>query len=567
MGEKLKKLPMGIDSFAGLRTAGYYYVDKTGMIRELLEDSCKVNLFTRPRRFGKSLNVDMLKTFFEIGTEPELFEGLTIWTCEDICDEYFAKYPVISLTLKDVEGEDHDMAYQALCSSVGIEVRRLCVKYGLLDSDLLLDTDKIFLKEVLAERYERGIAVCLRRLFELLAQVCGRQVILFVDEYDVPLDKARQNGYYDQMLGTIRNLLSTVLKSNSSLEFAVLTGCLRIAKESIFTGLNNFVVNSVSDEEYSAYFGFTDAEVQQMLAYYGLTERCEVIKEWYDGYRFGGTSVYCPWDVLNYLRKLRRNRDAKPEAFWVNSSSNVIIQNILAGASETTKELLEALISGETIDKRLMPELTYKELDDPNPEVRETCLWSVMHATGYLTEVERLEGGMSRLIIPNREVWYIYDEKIRGWFQDKVRSDTERLNRLCRAVKSGDAEKVQAIFNDCMSDCISIRDTYSRKEMKENFYHGILLGLFAGMDGWKVRSNAESGEGYSDISVAVEEKEIGIIIEFKYAEDAAFDKGCREALKQINDRKYEEMLIDDGMTTIHKYGIACYKKRCRVISG
>lgn len=565
MGEKLKKLPMGIDSFAGLRTAGYYYVDKTGMIRELLEDSCKVNLFTRPRRFGKSLNVDMLKTFFEIGTEPELFEGLTIWTCEDICDEYFAKYPVISLTLKDVEGEDHDMAYQALCSSVSIEVRRLCVKYGLLDSDLLLDTDKIFLKEVLAERYERGIAVCLRRLFELLAQVCGRQVILFVDEYDVPLDKARQNGYYDQMLGTIRNLLSTVLKSNSSLEFAVLTGCLRIAKESIFTGLNNFVVNSVSDEEYSAYFGFTDAEVQQMLAYYGLTERCEVIKEWYDGYRFGGTSVYCPWDVLNYLRKLRRNRDAKPEAFWVNSSSNVIIQNILAGASETTKELLEALISGETIDKRLMPELTYKELDDPNPEVRETCLWSVMHATGYLTEVERLEGGMSRLIIPNREVWYIYDEKIRGWFQDKVRSDTERLNRLCRAVKSGDAEKVQAIFNDCMSDCISIRDTYSRKEMKENFYHGMLLGILQSESSWAVNSNQEAGIGYGDILLTSPKDRVGCIIEVKYAEQGTFESSCREALLQIERNRYADYFMQKGMKEIHAFGIACYKKECQVL--
>ena len=502
MGEKLKKLPMGIDSFAGLRTAGYYYVDKTGMIRELLEDSCKVNLFTRPRRFGKSLNVDMLKTFFEIGTEPELFEGLTIWTCEDICDEYFAKYPVISLTLKDVEGEDHEMAYQALCSSVGIEVRRLCVKYGLLDSDLLLDTDKIFLKEVLAERYERGIAVCLRRLFELLAQVCGRQVILFVDEYDVPLDKARQNGYYDQMLGTIRNFLSTVLKSNSSLEFAVLTGCLRIAKESIFTGLNHFKIRTISDIDCAEYFGFTDDEVRKMLEYYGVEERISDIKEWYDGYRFGTTDVYCPWDVINQCDKFRADKNARMESHWENSS-NAIIQNIIEDATEATKAEIEALISGECVEKELVPELTYTDLDSRDIDVRQTYLWSVLFATGYLTDAGAPEGERHKLVIPNREVLGIYEKKIRSWFRVKVTSDGENWKRFCNAVRQGDGAELETVFDQFMKESISIRDTCTKKEMKENFYHGMLLGLLKAEGNFIVKSNAESGIGYTDIMVVV----------------------------------------------------------------
>ena len=565
MDEKLRKLPMGIDSFARLRQADYYYVDKTEMIRELLDDACKVSLFTRPRRFGKSLNVDMLKTFFEIGADPGLFEGLSIWRYEEIRTEHFGKYPVIFLTLKDVEGEDYKTAYQALCSTVGMEIRRLCIKYSLLESELLLNADKRFLNDVLEERYDRGISACLCRIFDLLSEVCGRRIILLIDEYDVPLDKARQRGYYDQMLNSIRSLLSTILKSNNSLEFAVLTGCLRIARESIFTGLNNFVVNSVSDEEYSAYFGFTDSEVQQMLLYYGLEECREVVREWYDGYRFGSISVYCPWDVLNFLRKRRRNRTARPEAFWVNSSSNAIIQNILSGASATTKEQLETLLSGEAIEKKLIPELTYKDLDHSNPEVRETCLWSIMHAAGYLTEVERLENGMSRLVIPNREVWCIYDEKIRDWFRETVRSDTDRLKTLCTAVKKGNAKKVQSVFNDCMSDCISIRDTYVKKEMKENFYHGMLLGILQSESSWVVKSNQEAGNGYGDILLSSPKDRIGCIIEVKYAENGAFEGSCMEAMKQIEANHYEAYFTQKGMKEIHAFGIACYKKECQVM--
>ena len=502
MGEKLKKLPMGIDSFARLRTADYYYVDKTGMIRELLEDSCKVNLFTRPRRFGKSLNVDMLKTFFEIGTEPELFEGLTIWTCEDICDEYFAKYPVISLTLKDVEGEDHDMAYQALCSSVGIEVRRLCVKYGLLDSDLLLDTDKIFLKEVLAERYERGIAVCLRRVFELLAQVCGRQVILFVDEYDVPLDKARQNGYYDQMLGTIRNLLSTVLKSNSSLEFAVLTGCLRIAKESIFTGLNNFVVNSVSDEEYSAYFGFTDAEVRQMLAYYGLTERCEVIKEWYDGYVFGDSFVYCPWDVMNYLSALKKRQNAKPKNYWKNTSHNGVLLTFVKRTDFKVKGKFEILMNKGTIVQTVSDDLTYDTLHSS-----EDHLWSVLLMTGYLTKAdEKEEGETVRLRIPNREIASIFEDTVVELFRQTI--DNSARKSMMDALWNGDEQEASKVISDLLWRTISYNDYH------EDYYHAFLAGVFVGL-GYEVESNKEKGLGRPDILLKDDDNRRAMIIEAK----------------------------------------------------
>lgn len=565
MEDKQKKLPIGIDSFEKLRHTGCYYVDKTGLIRELLDDACEVNLFTRPRRFGKSLNLDMLKSFFEIGADPGLFEDLEIFAYKSVCTEHFGRYPVIYLSLKDVGGSDYDTAYQALCGRIGIEVRRLCVKYSLLESKGFLDTDKIFLRELLAGRYREGAAVCLRKVFQLLSEECGEKVILLMDEYDVPLDQAYQKGYYEQMLDVIRNLLSTVLKSNYHLQFAVLTGCLRIAKESIFTGLNNFVVNSVSDVEYSQYFGFTDAEVLQMLRYYGLEDHLNSIREWYDGYHFGTSLVYCPWDVLNYLRKLRKNKNASPESFWVNSSSNSIIQNLLAGATETAKEQIEMLISGETIEKKLISELTYKDLEQTNPQLRETCLWSVMHATGYLTETERLENGVSRLKIPNREIWDIYNEKIRSWFHESVRSHTDRMRKLCEAVKQGNAVEVQSVFNACMRECISIRDTSVRKELKENFYHGMLLGILQCEDSWVVKSNQESGTGYGDILLTSPKDQVGCVIEMQYAQNGAFEKSCQEAMQQIEKNDYVNYFAEKDMKEIHIYGISCYKKECRVV--
>ncbi|MCM1135671.1 MAG: ATP-binding protein [Clostridium sp.] len=559
-----KKLPIGIDRFEKLRDGNYYYVDKTGMIKELLDEACEVNLFTRPRRFGKSLNLDMLKSFFEIGAEEKLFEGLEILEHRDMCAEYLGKYPVIFLDLKDVDGDDYAAAYQALCSIVGMEIRRLCVKYSLLENGRLLETDKVFLQEVLADKYDKGIAICLRRLFQLLFEVCSKKVIFLIDEYDVPLDKAYQKGYYEQMLEVVRNLLSTTLKSNSNLQFAVLTGCLRIAKESIFIGLNNFVVNSISDVEYSEYFGFTEHEVLRMLRYYGLEDYQCIIREWYDGYRFGDTSVYCPWDVLNYLRKLRRDKKARPESFWVNSSSNAIIQNILSDASETTKEQLEMLISGEAIEKELAPELTYKDLENPNVENREIYLWSVMYATGYLTELARLENGASRLKIPNREIWDIYNEKIKLWFNKNIRSNTDRLRKICEAVKGGNAEEVQSVFNDCMRGTISIRDTYARKEMKENFYHGMLLGILQCEGSWAVKSNQESGVGYGDILLTSPRDKIGCVIEVKYAEAGFFETACRKAVEQIEKNQYADYFVQKDIKIVHAYGIACYKKECRV---
>ena len=399
-------------------------------------------------------------------------------------------------------------------------------------------------------------------LSRFLQKHYGQKTVVLIDEYDVPLDRAYQSGYYEAMVDFIRSLFGQVLKTNSSLYFAVLTGCLRISKESIFTGLNNFKVYTIKDVRYREYFGFTDAEVRQMLEYYGFTGQYIAMKEWYDGYLFGNSGIYCPWDVINYCGDLYDKSVTEPQNYWVNTSSNSIVRSFIDKADGTTRDEIERLVNGESIKKKIKQELTYRDLDSGIDN-----LWSVLFTTGYLTKCGQDDGVMTSLVIPNKEIRWIFKEQIQEWFAAETRKDTQMLEIFCRAFEENDAAAIEKGFTSYLRKTISIRDNNVRKEMKENFYHGILLGLFAGMDGWKVRSNAESGEGYSDISVAVEEKEIGIIIEFKYAEDAAFDKGCREALKQINDRKYEEMLIDDGMTTIHKYGIACYKKRCRVISG
>lgn len=493
-----------------------------------------------------------------------MFAGLEISKDKNLCEEYFGKYPVISLNLKDIDGSDYEASCIALKKTIEKETRRLNNRYGLLDGDRLSEDEKDVLNDILFNRFERGVAGSVGALTQILHKQCGKNSIVLIDEYDVPLDKAYQNGYYDQMMSMIRNLLSNVLKSNDYLKFAVLTGCLRIAKESIFTGLNNFVVNAISDEEYSKYFGFTEAEVLQMLEYYGLERYKDIIKEWYDGYKFGDTWVYCPWDVLNYLRKIKRSPNAKPEAFWVNSSSNSIIRNILSGATETTKEQLELLISGETIEKKLMLELTYKDLDYSDVELREIYLWSVMYATGYITEVARLENGTSILKIPNREVWEIYNEKIKGWFNESIRGDMDRLAKFCRAIKSGDVANIQSIFNDCMSGCISIRDTYVRKEMKENFYHGMLLGILQCEGSWVVKSNQESGIGYGDIFLTSPKDKIGCVIEVKYAEEGTFEKAGKDALQQIEQNQYIDFFKEKGMKEIHAYGIACYKKECGV---
>ncbi len=560
------KLPMGIEDFERIRKDGFYYIDKTGFIRDLLENMAYVNLFTRPRRFGKTLNMSMLKHFFETGSDRTLFDGLEISGEKELCDGYFGKFPLISISLKNAEGDTFDKAKKKLRSIIGNEAVRFSF---LSDSDRLHETERQQYGKLI-ELDEAGEFAMSEELLEnsllmlsrFLQKHYGQKTVVLIDEYDVPLDRAYQSGYYEAMVDFIRSLFGQVLKTNSSLYFAVLTGCLRISKESIFTGLNNFKVYTIKDVRYREYFGFTDAEVRQMLEYYGFTGQYTAMKEWYDGYLFGNSGIYCPWDVINYCGDLYDKSVTEPQNYWVNTSSNSIVRRFIDKADGTTRDEIERLVNGESIKKKIKQELTYRDLDSGIDN-----LWSVLFTTGYLTKCGQDDGVMTSLVIPNKEIRWIFQEQIQEWFAAETRKDTQMLEIFCRAFEENDAAAIEKGFTSYLRKTISIRDNNVRKEMKENFYHGILLGLFAGMDGWKVRSNAESGEGYSDISVAVEEKEIGIIIEFKYAEDAAFDKGCREALKQINDRKYEEMLIDDGMTTIHKYGIACYKKRCRVISG
>ncbi len=566
------KLPMGIENFERIRKDGFYYVDKTGLIRDLIQNMSYVNLFTRPRRFGKTLNMSMLKYFFEVGsdvTQPDnshLFDGLEISKDKELCEEYMGKFPVISISLKEVAGENFDAAKRILRSVLGDEAVRFPF---LAESGRLTETEHQQYKKLI-ELNELGeyamsdevLSKSLLTLTRFLHRHFSQSAIILIDEYDVPLDKAYQSGYYDDMINLIRTLFGRALKTNDSLKFAVLTGCLRISRESIFTGLNNFRVYTIKDVRYKEYFGFTDTEVKQMLEYYGLSNQYDAVKEWYDGYLFGNLGIYCPWDVINYCGDLRDGSVAEPQNYWVNTSSNDIIRKFIDRADATTKDEIEQLINGGYVKKMIHQELTYRDLDsDPDN------LWSLLFTTGYLTQTGNDEDGISTLAIPNREIRWIYVQQIRSWFKDEMKKDSRRLEAFCKAFRENDTAAIEKGFTSYLRRTISIRDTNIKKEMKENFYHGILLGLFAGMDGWKVKSNAESGDGYSDISVEIEDEEIGIVIELKYAENAAFDTACQEAMNQIRDRNYEEKLIDDGMKTIYRYGIACYKKRCKVVSG
>ena len=566
------KLPMGIENFERIRKEGFYYVDKTGLIRDFLENPAYVNLFTRPRRFGKTLNMSMLKYFFEAGSDimpfnnSMLFDGLKISKEKELCEEYMGKFPVISITLKGATGINYEEAKEMLRYVIGNEAMRF---------QFLMQSPR--LTEIERRRYEALVSIdkrgdytmsdallksSLQTLSQLLQKHYGQDVIMLIDEYDVPLDYAYRSGYYDAMVELIRVLFGNAFKTNDSLKFAVLTGCLRISRESIFTGLNNFKVYTVKDVRYKEYFGFTDAEVRQMLEYYGFSGQYDSVKEWYDGYMFGNLGIYCPWDVINYCGDLRDGSVTEPQNYWVNTSSNDIIRRFLSKADAAARDEIELLINGGHVKKMMHQELTYRDLDSDIDN-----LWSILFTTGYLTQAEEDEEGISSLVIPNREIRWIYVQQIRKWFKDESRKDTRKLENLRRAFEENDTAAIEKEFAFYLRKTISIRDTSIKKEMKENFYHGVLLGLFGNMDGWKVKSNAESGDGYSDISVEVEDQEIGIVIELKYAENAAFDSACREALEQIHDNHYEEALADDGMTTIYRYGIACYKKRCRVVSG
>ena len=559
------KLPMGIENFREIRRQKFYYVDKTALIRELLENWGKVNLFTRPRRFGKTLNMSMLKCFFEIGSDSALFDGLEISKETQLCEEYLGKFPVISITLKGATGRTFDEAKSMLRRLIGKEAQRFQV---LMQSDKLTELEHQQYK-TLIHMNDKGIFTMedevlkdsLFTLTQLLKKHYGQDVIMLIDEYDVPLDKAYQSGYYDDMVELIRSLFGNAFKTNDSLYFAVLTGCLRISKESIFTGLNNFKVYTVKDVRYKEYFGFTDAEVRQMLEYYGFTEHYDATKEWYNGYLFGNTGIYCPWDVINYCGDLRDASVTEPQNYWINTSSNDIVRRFVSRANTTTRDEIEVLIDGGSVKKRIRQELTYRDLDSNIDN-----LWSILFTTGYLTQRGIDSNDLTELVIPNREIRWIFVQQIREWFQEESVKDRKKLESFCRAFQENDTKAIEKGFNEYLWNTISIRDTSVRKEMKENFYHGILLGLLAYMDGWLVKSNTESGEGYSDISIEIRQREIGIVIELKYAENGTFDVSCQEALRQIHERKYETALIENGLHTIYRYGIACYKKRCKVVS-
>ena len=560
------KLPMGIEDFKRIRSEEFYYIDKTGLIRELLENESYINLFTRPRRFGKSLNMSMLKYFFEIGSDSTLFNGLEISKETELCAKYMGKFPVISITLKGASGRTFEEAMGMLRNIIGNEAMRF---------QFLLQSKQ--LTEIEHKRYEALINIdktgsytmsdellkdSLLILSQLLQKHYNQNVVILIDEYDVPLDKAYQSGYYDAMVELIRVLFGNAFKTNGSLHLAVLTGCLRISKESIFTGLNNFKVYTVKDVRYKEYFGFTDQEVKQMLEYYGFTDQYNAVKEWYDGYLFGNLGIYCPWDVINYCGDLRDASVEKPQNYWVNTSSNSIIRSFLSRANATTKNEIEQLINGKSVKKRIHQELTYRDLDSKLDH-----LWSILFTTGYLTQSSTQTGDFTELVIPNKEIQWIFVEQIRDWFDDETTKNRERLENFCKAFEENNVLAIENGFHEYLEDMISIRDTNVRKGMKENFYHGLLLGILGNMDNWIVQSNAESGDGYSDISIEIRRKGVGIVIELKYAENAALEEACKEAVEQINKRNYEESLKNDGMTTIYKYGIACYKKRCKVISG
>ncbi len=559
------KLPIGIEKFEEIRTEGFYYVDKTGLIRELLDNWGKVNLFTRPRRFGKSLNMSMLRCFFEYGCDSTLFDGLEIARQREYCQKYMGKFPVILITLKGVDARNYEEAAGMLRSIIGTAALRF---QFLADSPRLSNEDKSLYRQLIKidDSGKQGfsmppevLADSLRMLSELLRKHYGQNVILLIDEYDVPLDKAQQAGYYAEMVTLIRSLFGQALKTNDSLYFAVLTGCLRIAKESIFTGLNNMNVFSTTSTQMGEYFGFTDDEVTEMLRYYGLEDNFETVKKWYDGYRFGTAQVYCPWDVINYCRDARFQPEAFPRAYWINTSGNDIIREFIRMATPGTRREIEALVAGETVTHRIRQELTYRELYDNIDN-----LWSVLFTTGYLAQRGAEDADVYRLAIPNLEIRQIFVEQIQEWFREESRKDTPRLDAFCSAFLRGDADAVETQLNTYLRKTISIRDTAARKTKKENFYHGMLLGLLSHREDWIVTSNTESGDGYSDILVEAEDQGIGIVIEVKYAEEGKLDAACTEALEQISSLDYEDRLRQDGMDTVVRFGIACYKKRCIV---
>lgn len=594
MADKLmkRKLPIGIDDFSEIRTEGFYYVDKTAMIRDLLNAWGKVNLFTRPRRFGKSLNMSMLKAFLEIGCDSTLFEGLEISKETDLCEKYMGKFPVISISLKSVDSSDYESARADLCSEIGREALRFNF---LLESKCLTETEKGMYKKLVNVDPEHPdyfkmsddvIKGSLSVLSNLLQKHFGKKVIILIDEYDVPLAKASEGNYYPQMVKLIRGMFDKALKSNESLYFAVLTGCLRecrparsasewaarsatelgegafpIAKESIFTGLNNPNILSITTVRFDEYFGFTDREVREVLHYYGLDNKYDAVKEWYDGYRFGNMDVYCPWDVISYCYELTGDPDARPKDYWSNTSGNDAVRRLIEkSGNEQTKSEIEALVAGETISKEIHEDLTYNQIYDTIDNI-----WSVLFTTGYLTQRGMADEDIYQLAIPNKEIRKIFTRQITAYFNSMVRKNSKRFEEFCDALKTGNVEKTEKLLTSYLYDSITVRDSTVQKNKKEILYHGLMIGILANVDNWKAKTNADSGDGYCDVKVEIARESIGMIMEFKYADNAHLADGCKDAMAQIERMDYTRELKLQGYHTIYKYGIACFKKKCKVV--
>ena len=551
------KLPVGIDQFDKLIKSGFYYVDKTRLIEQLLQNWGEVNLFTRPRRFGKTLNMSMLKSFFEIGADKTLFDQLYIAANKELCEEHMGQYPVIFLSLKGVDGLNFEEAKSMLKITIRTEAQR---HYELKKSEKVSEENRKLFNDILSGQDER-IEDSLRMLSQILFEHYGKKSIILIDEYDVPLDKAFQHGYYKEMVSLLRGLFGQALKTNEFLQFAVLTGCLRVSKESIFTGLNNFKVLSIADVRFDEQFGFTDEEVRKLLKDYDLEDYFSEAKEWYDGYHFGNADIYCPWDVINYVEHLQYDPEAEPEAFWINSSGNDLVKRFVAKADQTTKDEIEQLIAGDVIEKKIRQDLTYDEIDQSIDN-----LWSVLFMTGYLTQTGRAERGIYKLMIPNKEVREVFIDQIKQWFDQTVVNDEDRMSSVYQSFAQGKAKDVQDQLTSILAETISILDTKARNEEKENFYHGMMLGLLRNRRNWIVRSNVESGEGFVDILIKPEDPDEGILIELKYSKTFdGLEKACERAMEQIKDRRYDEALREEGRIHILAYGIAFCKKRCKVV--
>ena len=555
-----KRLPLGIENFEKLMLEEFYYIDKTDLIIELLRNWAEVTLFTRPRRFGKTLNMSMLKSFFSIHSDQTLFEGLKITEETELCEKYMGKFPVIFISLKGIEALTYEDAFHAAVQTIN----RAASEVDYLEkSDVLSDSDKGLFRELLnSEMSAPAFMGSLLTLSRLLTKHHGMKTVILIDEYDVPLAKAFEHGYYEQMVSLIRGFLGNALKTNDNLQFAVLTGCMRISKESIFTGLNNFKIYSITDKRFHTAFGFTDTEVRELLHYYGQDEHYETVKEWYDGYHFGGIDVYCPWDVINFCSDHLEDAKLSPKNYWANTSGNSVIRHFIESVNEPqmlTRMELERLVNGGMVQKEINQELTYNELYDSIDN-----LWSTLFMTGYLTQCGESDGNRYNLVVPNREIRNIITEHILKMFKEKIKNDGETINAFCEALMNQKVEKVEELFTEYMRRTISIRDTFAQKPTKENFYHGLLLGILGFKEDWSVLSNRESGDGFSDILIQIEDEDIGIVIEVKYAEDGNLEEECQRAMKQIIDTRYVEALEQEGVHTILKYGIACYKKTCKV---